>query len=1010
MKSYDTQSKPIPLHRVFPSLFPKEEMLHNSGKRVNVRKLFKQHEQLEKAGASQEILDGINKAIDMEFERRFDVDDSETCKELTDTTNKLQLQIDNINLQLESVLTKDEFEIKLKAGLDSHMLSIQSMMRSLMEELLSTTNFHQGDHSGAQGHNLQVRNSFHNHSGGRDYNHRQRLPKIDFPRFDGDNPKGWLNKCEYFFQMHEIPEFNKSRMAAMHFDGKAAKWFENFRLNRPHISWQDLSSDVCLRLKNPSHENIVGMFNKLSQLTTVDAYFEEFEHLKALLLSKHNIFTEEYFIRSFIGGLKEELRGQYLCLPPVTPASSTQSSSFTSNPLPKHNTSIPIKRLTPEQVQARKARGLYYNCDEVYKRGHVCKQQHLCLMIGAESEDSSLDTEEATPLEKEDSPMESDMEISLHALTSNNSGETIRIPGLIKKRNISVLIDTSSTHSFIDSDIARQLNCTIEPTASMLVTLANGDRTVSNGICSNLNWFMHNHKFSGSLRLLPLGGCDLVLEVDWLKQLGDVIFNFSKLSISFKHNAKKITLTGTQDKASYSMMSGNASTRFFKKHTHGLIGQLFSISTSPPPTPPPPPISELLNQYSDVFSEPKSLPPQRNLDHSIPLKKNSEPVNMRPYKCPYLQKKLKNITFKDKFPIPIIDEFLDELHGKKFFSKIDLRAGYHQIRVTSSDIYKTAFRTHHGHFEFKVMPFGLTNEPATFQALMNDIFQEHLRKFIFVFFDDILVYSSSLEEHLLHLQLTLDILRKHQLFANFTKCCFGQQELKYLGHIITAEGVKADPVKISAMHNWLLPHTLKDLRGFLGLTSYYKKFVKNYGLISRPITDLLNKNAFLWSPAATSAFQQLKEAMSSTPILAVPNFNKPFVVETDACDTGTGIVLLKRANHWLSTGTDNTVVDALSRRPHESGTCQNIYISQPTWSQEIIDSYSSDAKVHALIAHLALHPATLPNYSYTDGVLIFKSRICVDSSSDVKAKNLDCIHSSAAGGHSGIQATICLSL
>ncbi|XP_026419467.1 uncharacterized protein LOC113315400 [Papaver somniferum] len=682
---------------------------------------------------------------------------------------------------------------------------------------------------------------------------------MDFPRFDSDNPKGWLSKCDYFFQMHEIPEFNKARIASMHFDVKAAKWFENFRLNRPHISWQDLTSNVYLRFENPAHENIVGLFNKLSQLTTVDAYFEEFEHLKALLLSKHNIFTEEYFIKSFIGGMKEELREPVLMFGPTT-----LLTAFSLVRMQKKTLSLQKK-----SVKARKSRGLCYNCNEVYKRGHICKQQHLCLMIGTQSEDNTLEFEAATHPEEEDSPMESDMEISLHALTGNNSGKTIRIPGLIDKKSISVFIDTRSTYSFIHTDIARKLNCSIEPTASMLVTVANGDRTVSNGICSNLNWSMHNHKFSGSLRLLPLGGCNLVLGDDWLKQLGD----HDEWQCSYK---------------------------ILQKHTHGLIGQLFSISTSPTPTPPPPPISELINQYSDIFSEPKSLPPQRNLDHSIPLKTNSfaAPIHLvkkkdNTWRFCVDYRKLNNITVKDKFPIPIIEEFLDELHGKIFFSKIDLRAGYHQIRVTSANIYKTAFRTHHGHFEFKVMPFGLTNAPATFQALMNDIFQDHLRKFILVFFDDILVYSSSLEEHLLHLQLTLDILRKHQLFANFSECCFGQHELEYLGHIITAEGVKADPAKISAMINWPIPHTLKELRGFLGLTGYYRKFVKNYGLISIPLTDLLKKNAFLWSPAATSAFQQLKEAMSSTPILAIPNFNKSFVVETDACDTGIGVVLLQ---------------------------------------------------------------------------------------------------------------------
>ena len=191
-------------------------------------------------------------------------------------------------------------------------------------------------------------------------------------------------------------------------------------------------------------------------------------------------------------------------------------------------------------------------------------------------------------------------------------------------------------------------------------------------------------------------------------------------------------------------------------------------------------------------------------------------------------RELNKLTIKNKYPLPRIDDLFDQLKGACYFSKIDLRFGYHHLKIKPEDIPKTAFKTRYGHYEFLVMSFGLTNAPMTFMDLINRVYKEYLDKFVIVFIDDILIYSKNPKDHTMHLQIALQKLREKQLYAKFSKCEFWLTEVQFLGHVISKEGIKVDPVKIEAVSKWEQPKTPTEIRSFLGLAGYYRRFVKDF--------------------------------------------------------------------------------------------------------------------------------------------------------------------------------------
>jgi hypothetical protein len=255
---------------------------------------------------------------------------------------------------------------------------------------------------------------------------------------------------------------------------------------------------------------------------------------------------------------------------------------------------------------------------------------------------------------------------------------------------------------------------------------------------------------------------------------------------------------------------------------------------------------------------------------------------------------LNEVTIKNKYPLPWIDILFDQLIGDRVFSKMDLRSGYHQIHIRPEDVPKTAFTTRYGLFEYLVMSFGLTNAPAHFTYLMNSVFMPELDKFVMVFIDDILIYSKNEEEHAKHLLIVLAHLREHQLYAKFSKSAFWLEDIQFLRHVLSAKGIAVDPSKVKDILEWNSPTTVHQVQSFLRLASYYRRFIPNFSKIVKPITILLkNDTKFDWSSKCNKAFEQLKVLLTTAPVLAKPDIEKPFDVYCDASGSGLRCVLMQ---------------------------------------------------------------------------------------------------------------------
>jgi hypothetical protein len=627
---------------------------------------------------------------------------------------------------------------------------------------------------------------------------------MDFPKFSGENPKFWQARSEDYFAMFDTDPDLWIAVAAMQFEGDAAQWMSSVQHKFVRATWQEFCVEVLCRFGKNQHQSLVRKLYCLRQTGTVAAYITAFSALMDQLTAYEPNPDMLHYTTRFIDGLKPAVRLLVAVQRPIdldtaysialvqeelgdddleleSPRYQRPSSSHSSRHSRQSSLKFvddsrhaePAKSSGDDKLATlkayRKAKGLCYVCGEKWGKEHKCNttvQLHVvqemlefCSMEHCDSEDSDLDL----------------MVLSAEIQSTKANTATVRLPCKLQGYDVVFLLDSGSSHSFISERLAPHLR----------VRVAGGGYLSCKLVAPNCPWEAGGHTFRTDFMVLPLQHYDGIIGMDWLSARGTMNINWEQKWLSFDYNQLPVFLQGEPP----------------EQFTCTLVELQLIQQHSPAPAPPE--IHALLKSFAEVFEKPVSLPPRRACDHKIPLIEGARPVKIRPYRySPELKTEIEKqiqemldsgvisfstsdfaspiimvrkhdftwrlcvdyrhlnlLTVKSKYPLPVIDELLDELTGASWFSKLDLRAGYHQIRLAPGEEYKTAFHTHSGHYQFNVMAFGLTGAPGTFQAVMNETLAPVLRKCAVVFFDDILVYSRSYSDHLVHLRQVLQLLQ-----------------------------------------------------------------------------------------------------------------------------------------------------------------------------------------------------------------------------------------------------------
>nr|XP_045087225.1 uncharacterized protein LOC123494838 [Aegilops tauschii subsp. strangulata] len=873
-----------------------------------------------------------------------------------------------------------------------------------------------------------------------------RFAKLDFATYDGmEDPLNWLNQCERFFRGQRTLASDRTWLASYHLRGAAQTWYYALEQDEGGMPpWERFRELCLLRFGPPIRGSRLAALGRLPFTSTVQDYADRFQ---ALACHAPGVSATQR-AELFVGGLPDHIRvdvelrdppdlqtamyyarafeqraqalqqpagrgGRHPSRPAPTPPSPGRLPPATTTAPPA--TTRTFRRLSPAEQEERRRQGLCFNCDEPYTPTHVCPRLFYLETVDYTEADDS--TDEPPPAAAVDTPADSTATacvVSLHALAGIRGEQTMLLPVTVHGERLVALLDTGSTHNFLPAATMRRLALPTTDGERLRITVANGDRLRCHALARDVPISIGGEHFSITCAGIDLGCFDFILGVDFLRTLGPILWDFDALLMTFWRLGRRIRwdrLGGAAPAVPHLQLAAAS-----QEAEHPLL-------------------DPLLQQHSDIFDEPRGLPPAQVYDHHIHLVPGSTPVAVRPYRYPQLQKDklerqcalmlaagiiristspfsapvllvrksdgtwrfcidyraLNALTLKDKFPIPVVDELLDELHGARFFTKSSISG----------------------------------------RAII----------------------SATWAEHLQHVTIVFNELRVHHLHLKRSKCSFGTPTVAYLGRVISADGVAMDADKVAAVSAWPTPHSPRALRGFLGLAGYYRKFIREFGLIAAPLTRLLRRDAFAWDDEGTTAFEALKGALTTGPVLQMPDFDRPFVVDYDASGAGFGAAVRHwrpylwgrsfhiRTDHyslkflldqWLSTvpqhqwisklfdfdfsveyrpGRLNIVADALSRRDSDlaSSTDESAGAALcirfgPTFGL-FADIHRATATADdAVLLQQQLTAGDLEEpWRFSDGLLLHGRRIFVPAHDDLRHQVLQLAHSA---GHEGVQKTL----
>ncbi|CAN6567559.1 unnamed protein product [Malus baccata var. baccata] len=506
-----------------------------------------------------------------------------------------------------------------------------------------------------------------------------------------------------------------------------------------------------------------------------------------------------------------------------------------------------------------------------------------------------------------------------------------------------VLVDMGATHNFMTSEEATRLGLRVTKEPGSVKTV-NSAATPIVGVARNVQVDIGTWKGKIDFTVVKMDDYGVVIGLEFMDKVRAFPIPFYNIFCILDDGRQPYLVPlERQAKKCTQQLSAIQFAKSWKKGEATFLATLMLNEGEEKHGPLPKQVEAVLVEFADVMPKelPKKLPPRREVDHAIEFEPGAKPPSKSPYrmsppeleelrkqlnelldagyiqpsKSPYgapvlFQRKkegslrlcidyraLNKITIKNKYPLPLIADLFDQLGEARYFTKLDLRSGYYQVRIAPGDESKTAMVTRYGSFEYKVMPFGLTNAPATFCTLMNKVFHPYLDKFVVVYIDDIVVYSKTLEEHVEHLRIVFKTFREHELYVKKEKCSFATKEVEFLGHKIKEGKLMMEKGKIKAIQEWEPPTKVPTLRSFLGLANYYRRFIKGYSAIAAPLTDLLKKNkAWEWTDRCQEAFERLKKALMEEPVLRLPDLSKAFELHTDASDFAIGGVLMQEGH------------------------------------------------------------------------------------------------------------------